>query len=376
MTGHFAFSCLLLPLPPLCRKVHPLLDVFFAHPQHPFRRSVRRLHLLSITFLTFVVAALSELLYGDISVSSPYRIKYVVVSNLVLIVYDFLLRELGSCTCCSAGGSFEKISKHCGCYNCCVQIGGFMFTTFVVSTAILFLASFGILLAEKQFSLFFVQFFLLVKAINYGSYFFVSVIWFAWERNRQRRSWENGEVTPMYPYGPRLPTTKYFAASWRFCECNSLRDTSTKGKLLVGSIDSNVESHQDSSTSSPLHGECGSTVDKISNSSTAAVAMPIVSTSLKTFPLSSTFRTTEFISSNPPPRMGTSSSRGSAFSFSRIHSEDYGNRNARTLLPEFLASKISVDRKSSINGGSGQREAPVYRGAGPAAQRLAARLKL
>ena len=69
-----------------------------------------------------------------------------------------------------------------------------MFTTFVVSTAILFLASFGILLAEKQFSLFFVQFFLLVKAINYGSYFFVSVIWFAWERNRQRRSWENGEV--------------------------------------------------------------------------------------------------------------------------------------------------------------------------------------
>ena len=43
----------------------------------------------------------------DQPLDSPSRVKFIALSNTIIIVYDYLLRELAGCTCFAAGGACE-----------------------------------------------------------------------------------------------------------------------------------------------------------------------------------------------------------------------------------------------------------------------------
>jgi hypothetical protein len=236
-------------------QTHPLLDVLFAHPFHPFQRTARRLHLLSITFVTFFVAAINQVQYMDQPLDSPSRVKFIALSNTIIIVYDYLLRELAGCTCFAAGGACEETARCCGCRNFCMAVGSSTLFGFVIVSTILFLASLAWLLALKRFTLFFIELFFFVKAVAYGSWLFVSILWFLWERHRQRKSWREGVPSGAYPF-PNLPSPNYFRASWTFCGCNGL--CGNDGKQLLGSIDTDGvprTMHCDVDTENPMHGD-------------------------------------------------------------------------------------------------------------------------
>lgn len=248
-------------------QTHPLLDVLFAHPFHPFRRTVRRLHLLSMTFVTFFVAAISELNYNTEPLNSPNRIKFIALSNVTLVVYDFILRELGTCTCFAAGGCCESCCVMCGCLGCCISLGDSILFGFVIISGLLFLVSLGFLLARHHFSSSFVMLFIFMKLLAWGSFFLISIIWYLWERRQQRKSWKDGKPSGPYPY-PRLPSVEYFAASWTFCGWRWIFGEPTlHRKKLVGSVDTDMEEAQvrqserrrpdtanvDAESSNPLH---------------------------------------------------------------------------------------------------------------------------
>lgn len=95
----------------LC-QVHPLLCVFFANPAHPFMKLDRFLHLLAMLQIAFFLSALTQLNYGEMPLESPQKIRWILVTNIILLVLDLGFRELATCSCVQPGGKFAHVSSH------------------------------------------------------------------------------------------------------------------------------------------------------------------------------------------------------------------------------------------------------------------------
>lgn len=115
----------------LCQQ-HPLLCVALAHPAHPFKKSERFMHLLAMLLLTFFIAAIGQLNYADLPITSQQKLTWMFVSNLIVVAADLLMREMATCSCIQPGGMLETCGKCCGCAK--VMRGwdiGFIFFSFL-----------------------------------------------------------------------------------------------------------------------------------------------------------------------------------------------------------------------------------------------------
>lgn len=227
--------------------MHPLLRVFFAHPQHPFKRTERALHVSAMLMLAVFIAAMTETRYADLTFEDEAKLTWLLVSNVALVGADALMKELATCSSVQPGGIFEICGKCCGLAAGCVSCGAFSLKICVIVTLVLSLVGVGLLLQEGSDSVSFGGFFsvfVVMKLTVYASNLAIGSVMFYAGRVMERKTWWDGKRSSKAPFGPSLPSRQYLALSsgpsyWARCCANCGR--SSRGCCKEGAPPTAVE---------------------------------------------------------------------------------------------------------------------------------------
>lgn len=196
--------------------MHPLLCVFLAHPQHPFKRTERALHLSAMLMLAVFIAAMTETRYAHLTFEDEAKQTWLVVSNVALVGADALMKELATCRSIQPGGIFEVCGKCCGLAACCVSCGAFALKICVIVTLVLSLVGVGLLLQAGSDSVSFAGFFAvfaIMKLAAYASNLVIGCVMFYGGRMLERKTWWHGKRSYKAPFGPSLPSRQYLVHS-------------------------------------------------------------------------------------------------------------------------------------------------------------------
>jgi hypothetical protein len=197
-------------------QVHPLLCVFFAHPQHPFQRIERALHLAAMLMLAVFIAAMTETRYAHLTFEDEAKLTWLFASNVALVGADLVMKEMATCSSVQPGGLCEPCGKCCGLAACCLSCGAFALKVCVIVTLVLSLVGVGLLLQAQSDGVSFGGFFtvfLVMKLTAYGSNLAVGGALFFVGRCGERKTWWDGQRSAKAPFGPALPSRSYLALS-------------------------------------------------------------------------------------------------------------------------------------------------------------------
>jgi len=193
---------------------HTLLSIWCGHALHPFDRFDRVMYFLCVASFSLFMSAYVNAAHPHSKGLVEYG-GWLVLSSILLVFYDYLLKFLATSPCMQPGGSCYDNCWVC-CRECCVDCGKQGLYLCAAGSAGFLTA--GVVIAvtssNVQPGMFFATF-VLMRGLSYCGEFMPHAYYFYTKRDKQRQYWRDGVAGGPYPFGPGLPDEMYIAESRR-----------------------------------------------------------------------------------------------------------------------------------------------------------------
>ncbi|KAJ1456132.1 hypothetical protein M885DRAFT_463673 [Pelagophyceae sp. CCMP2097] len=205
---------------------HTLVSPCRGHVLHPFDRFDRGCYALCVICLNLFLSAyvqhkrkvatdaMTE--EQDLRVNAAYYGRMLAAST-ILVAYDLVLRLLATSPCVRSGGSLYGVCFLCR--DCCVDCGRQGLYACLAASGVLALAGLVVALQTSLKPSAFLETFVLMKTLSYGTEFIPLAYQFYSKREAQREYWdlaparlESEPTGGAYPLGRSWPETGYIRA--------------------------------------------------------------------------------------------------------------------------------------------------------------------